>query len=218
MIWQDFDNKHKGETGLIICNGNSLADVPIGLLARFPSFGLNGIYKLHFQPTYYVAVNELVLSQFYISKVVCDQKFVKASYAEGTVALPLYSDYRDDSIFSKQPYDWIYEGGTVTYVALQIAYFMGFKTILLVGLDHKFTYSGQPNEEVIIQEDCNHFIKDYFEPGMKFNNPDLGASEISYAEARRVYEADGRRIINLTPNSEEQIFEKGSIRKWKSYE
>jgi hypothetical protein len=128
-------------------------------------------------------------------------------------AIPLFSDWQGDSIFSFDPKNWIYEGGTVTYVALQLAYFMGFKTILLVGLDHYYQYTGLPNEEVVMEgNDTNHFVGNYFPPGTKWNNPDLVQSEISYTEARRVFEEDGRRIINLTPNSGESVFEKGELK------
>jgi hypothetical protein len=214
MNWQGIHNRHTHETGLIICNGKSLEKVPIGFLAKYPSIGLNGIYRLQFQPTYYVAINELVLQQFDISKVVCEQKFVREQYAKACGALPLHSDYIDGT-FSFTPDNWVFEGGTVTYVALQLAYYMGFSTVLLVGLDHRYEYAGAPNEEVIITApDTNHFKDNYFEVGMKFNNPDLVQSQVAYETARDIFKANDRRIINLTPGTDETVFEKGQIEDW----
>ena len=55
--------------------------------------------------------------------------------------------------------------------------------------------------------DPNHFSPDYFK-GALWNNPDLALSESAYSIARRVYEKDGRRIINATPGSHCDIFER----------
>ena len=58
-------NRHKGETALVIGNGPSLSDMPLGFLTMYHSFGTNRIYLLDgFMPDYYVAVNNLVIEQF----------------------------------------------------------------------------------------------------------------------------------------------------------
>lgn len=217
MNWLDIQDRHRGQVGLVICNGPSLRKIPNSFLNKYPSIGTNGIFMLPFQPTYYVAINELTIRHFYTSiKIgVEGQKFIKNGYAKELNALPLISDFQDNSIFSKRPDYWIYEGGTVTHVALQLAYFMGFQTVLLVGLDHKYDYKGAPNQAVVAQEeDVNHFTKNYFPPGTTWNLPDLQQSEISYAEAKKVFEEDNRSIINLTPDSCELTFTKMSIRDW----
>lgn len=211
MEWSEYKDKHAGETGLILCTGKSLNLISKEFMDKYVTIGLNGTFLLY-QPTYYVSVNELVLEQFDIASVT-GQKFIKAKYADRYKALPLVSDYRG-CIFSKEPQNWIFEGGTVTYVALQIAYYMGFKTVIIVGLDHDYqTRQGSPNEkQLVLDDDVNHFTTNYFQKGMNWNLPDLQASETSYAEARRIYEEDDRRIINLTPGTKEQIFEKGEVK------
>src|SRR3989304_2973132 len=65
--------------------------------------------------------------------------------------------------FSKDITQGIHEGGTVTYVCLQLAYMMGFSTVLLVGVDHRYEYQGMPNEQqMAVGPDPNHFSPDYF--------------------------------------------------------
>jgi hypothetical protein len=39
-------------------------------------------------------------------------------------------------------------------------------------------------------------------------------SEHAYKLARAMYEAHNKRIINLTPNTKEQVFEHGSLNDW----
>jgi len=213
--WSELNNKHKGETALVIGNGPSLNDVPLDFLQKYPSFGTNRIYLLDgFVPTYYAAVNPLVIEQFNydIERMECE-KFIAYFYTKHLLpdAHPLWSSVLP--AFSRTPDLWIYEGYTVTYVCLQLAFFMGFTTVLLVGCDHSFEFEGEPNAIALaVGDDVNHFHPDYFSNGRKWNNPDLVRSGYAYHMARTVFEHDGRKIINLTPGSKLDVFERGDIK------
>jgi len=212
--WRYYRDLHKGETCLIIGNGPSLRDVPREFLLKYPTFGTNRIYLLEgFTPTYYCSVNPLVIQQFSEDIARIDApKFLPASYCFDDTCLPLNSSGM--VLFSQDASQWIYEGHTVTFVCMQIAYYMGFKTVLLVGVDHSFVFDGRPNEQQVMEgNDPNHFHPDYFR-GRSWNNPDLVRSEHAYKLARAAYEAHGGRIINLTPGTKEQAFEKGNINDW----
>ena len=214
--WQ----KLKGKSGvaLVIGNGPSLNDIPIEFLNKYPSFGTNRIYLLDdFTPDYYAAVNPLVIEQFSddINEMECE-KFITARFVQdGTVtdAHPLYSSVTPS--FSRDPEEWVYEGYTVTYVCLQLAFYMGFDTVLLVGVDHEFEFKGMPNGIAqAVGDDVNHFHPDYFGDGVLWHNPDLVQSERAYSMAKTVYDFEGRRIVNLTPGTKLDVFEKGSIAEW----
>ena len=214
MNWADFYNKHEGETALIIGNGPSLKNVPLDFLLKYQTFGTNRIYLLdRFTPTYYCSVNPLVIGQFADDIAQIDApKFLPAGYCFDDTCLPLNSSGM--ILFSQDASAWIYEGHTVTFVCMQIAYYMGFKNILLVGVDHSFKFDGRPNEQRIMEgADPNHFHPDYFK-GKNWNNPDLDRSEHAYKLARAVYESKGGRIINLTPGTKEQVLEHGEINDW----
>jgi hypothetical protein len=101
-------------------------------------------------------------------------------------------------------------GGTVTFVALQIAFYMGFRTVILVGLDHKYADKGPPSgtETRAADLDSSHFHPQYFPRGIKWQLPDLRRSEIDFGIARRVYEDDGREILDATPGGACQVFKK----------
>lgn len=216
--WNELQNKHQGETGLVIGNGPSLNEIPQDFLWEYPSFGTNKIYLMDgFQPTYYVAVNPLVIEQAgnTVRDIDYDAKFITAFYTEHLVtdALPLYSSVFPS--FSRTPDQWIYEGFTVTYVCLQLAFYMGFDTVLLVGCDHKYEFEGFPNAVGIAWgEDSNHFHPDYFSGGQKWHNPDLVNSEKAYRMAKNVFDNAGRRIVNLTPGTALEVFEKGDWHEW----
>ncbi|HTX92070.1 MAG TPA: hypothetical protein VMC09_12725, partial [Anaerolineales bacterium] len=104
----------------------------------------------------------------------------------------------------------IYGGGTVTFAALQLAYYMGFETVILIGVDHNFVDRGTPNTTVLrtSDRDENHFHPDYFPAGSKWQLPDLRRSEIAYEIARQAYERSGRQILDATVDGHCQVFEK----------
>ncbi len=139
------------------------------------------------------------------------EKFVRAGYIDHR-ANPL--NIIPAKKFSLTPHLWIYEGYTITFVALQLAYYFGFETVLLVGVDHRYQYNGKENQENLMSgDDPNHFDKNYFK-GQRWNNPDLKRSEESYRLAKEAYENDGRKIINLTQDSALSVFQTDDINNW----
>ena len=209
-------NIHKDETAIVIGNGLSLLNVPLEFLKSYPSFGSNKIYLLpNFTPTYYTCINATVIKQNKkeIKQLKCT-KFIKRG-------LGFRKDYELSSlnvamgcIFSYAPQVCVWEGFTVTYVILQLAFFIGFKTVLLVGCDHRYKFDGLPNVQVYMAgDDPNHFSSEYFK-GQTWDTPNFVPVEEAYQMAREAYELYDRRIINLTENSALDIFEKGNIKDW----
>ena len=215
-------NKHAGERCVIMGNGPSLARMDLASLARETTFGLNRIYllfdKLTFRPTYYVCSNELVLDQFHHEIAAqAGTKFINWSrrglFAKDSSVLFLRHALPVFDFFGADPTRTICSGGTVTYVALQLAFFLGFARVILIGVDHRFADQGPPNREAVrvTARDDNHFHPDYFPRGTRWQLPDLVRSEHDYRLARRAYERAGREIVDATLDGQCQIFEKRSL-------
>jgi tetratricopeptide (TPR) repeat protein len=211
-----YKDRHFGERCVIIGNGPSLNKMDLTFLKEEVTFGMNKIYllfdKWDFRPTYYVSVNPLVLEQSAenISKM-SSTKFLSIKghhfFREKNGIIFLKSVGTPS--FSKELHRGIWEGHTVTYVAMQLAFFMGFDEVILIGVDHSFVYSGNPNQEVVSKgEDINHFHPDYFGKGVRWNLPDLEKSEIAYQLAKKEFENKGRRIIDATVDGKLAIFPK----------
>jgi hypothetical protein len=214
------ENVHKGERCIIVANGPSLKKTNLNLLSNEISFGLNRIYlsfnDTAFRPTYYVTMNELILEQFSSEIMQLDMpKFLNwnrrsyfDSHDDQTFFLKSKLVIRD--FFQKDMTKPLVVGATVTFVALQIAYFMGFQEIILIGLDHNYAEKGQPSqtETRTADEDRSHFHPQYFPKGVKWQLPDLLRSEIDFTLARRAFEADGRRILDATIDGRCPVFEK----------
>jgi hypothetical protein len=218
--FKKFENTHKGQRCVIIGNGPSLNKMDLSFLENEICFGMNRIYllfdKWKFRPTYYVSVNPLVIEQS-----LEDINRIPVPKFLGSVAKIFFHD-RDDVFFLENLSEWTFsynpaygisEGWTVTYVAMQLAYFMGFSEVILIGVDHHFVSQGAPNKEIVSQgSDPNHFHPDYFGKGVRWHLPDLERSEGSYKMAKAAFESDGRRIIDATVDGKLAIFPKADYR------
>lgn len=211
-----FKDRHLDGRCVIVCNGPSLNNMELGFLRNETVIGLNkihlGLDRFGFQPDYLVAVNAKVVEQANEAMAMLPAiRFIGARAAkflpetDRTFHVPVLNA---PVMFSEDICTGVREGGTVTHAALQIAYFMGFKEVVIIGMDHRFTYEGAPHETRFMDgPDTNHFSSDYFR-GNYWDNPDLDRSEASYRVARERYEAAGRRIFDATLNGACTVFEK----------
>jgi hypothetical protein len=211
-----FKDKHKGERCFVIGNGPSLKDTDLTLLRNEFTFGLNRIYllfdRIGFPTSYFVSVNRLVVEQCArdIAELPCP-KFI-SWHARDLI------EFTDDMMFvlpKSGPTFYaditrgVWGGATVTYVALQIAYYLGFQKAILVGVDHSFTTEGRPHATVVSQgDDLNHFDRAYFGKGFRWQLPDLETSEQAYRMAKSRFERAGREVIDATIGGKLQVFPK----------
>jgi hypothetical protein len=220
---RSYANLHNGQRCFILGNGPSLARMDLEHLKGEYTFGLNRIYllfgQLQFEPTYYVCINELVLEQFaHEIGVLKMSKFINWNRRRlfndnDTSMMFVKTRFGISDSFTRNLLRPVSGGGTVAYVALQIAYYMGFKEAVLIGVDHSFQSSGTPNKVEIQSKssDVNHFHPDYFPKGSKWQLPDLRRSEMAYQIAKERYEEDNRRILDATVNGKCSIFKKANF-------
>lgn len=211
----EYRNKFRGHRAVIIGNGPSLRRTDLALLKNEFTFGLNRVYllfdELGFQTSFLVSINELLISQVAdeLAGVHCP-KFLRWScrkmfrqQAEHAVFL----QSRRTPSFAADIGHGLWEGATVTYVAMQLAFHMGFTKVVLVGVDHNFVTQGPANEVVESSgPDPNHFHPEYFGRGFRWQLPDLETSEYAYRLAQTAYEAAGRQIINATVGGKLGVF------------
>lgn len=228
MDLQQFKDKHIGETVYVLANGPSLNAVDFDFLKGKFVIGTN---KIFLKPeaaavlTYYVACNPLVIEQstHSISKMKC-AKFLNCLVIDtwggelNENAHRIDTSHREPSF--RDPFiEPIWEGHTVTYVALQIAFAMGFETVIILGLDHHYEFDGAPNAEAkAYGKDPNHFDPGYFTDGAKWNLPDLKMSELAYALANQAFTDSGRYIFNASDQTKCNVFPLISFERHKKQE
>jgi hypothetical protein len=224
QILRNWQNRHFGEKAVILCNGPSLLKVDFELLRqrRIFCFGLNKINllfdKTSFRPSCVVAVNRLVLEQnapFYNET---ELPLFLDSSASTLVKGRLNVAFLHSNSFPSFARDCsvsLWQGYTVTYVAMQLAFHMGFRQVALVGADHNFAVKGAANKTVVSGEkDESHFDPNYFAGGMKWQLPDLFQSEVAYTMARDIFAAHGGCISNATAGGELEVFNRQSLQKF----
>ena len=216
-----FAGTHAGAPAFVIGNGPSLRDIPMKLLKNQVTFGSNRIYlgfpEWGFETTYYAAQDSKFLSiykleiQDRVSKEVT--KFFPSEYLgqfDGPQTHYLNMIWRDEFYpsFSKD-LTRIYEGWTVSYMLLQIAYAMGCDPIYLVGMDYSYDLVPIEHDESkwFDNSSKSHFHPDYMGPsGHQWNTPKFEKTDLAFARASQVANLDGRKILNLTPGSKLHFF------------
>lgn len=210
-------NKHKGKRAFVIGNGPSLNQMDLSPLKNELTFGMNRIYLLFpragFSTTYLCCVNPTVTEQF--GAELSAQPMPKflgwrcrnhVPFTDDTVFLAPPS--RTPS-FSLKPTHTLWEGATVTYVAMQLAFYMGFSEVILIGVDHNFVDKGDAHAKIVSQaDDANHFDPNYWGKGVAWNLPDLETSEVAYSMANIQFGQHGRRILDATVGGKLTVFPK----------
>lgn len=212
---------HKGKRAFVIGNGPSLKQTDLSKLKNEITFGMNRIYLAFpdwgFTTTYLCVTNDLVVEQFVDDiNVLTIPKFIawrshRHFHSELLITqLPIfvYTTYTGPK-FSTDVRGRVWEGATVTNLALQLAFHMGIEKAILIGVDHNFTSKGEANKTVVSEgDDPNHFMPNYFGKGVRWQLPDLDTSEIGYALAREAYRKAGREVVDATVGGKLTIFPK----------
>jgi hypothetical protein len=220
-------NKHKGERCFIIGNGPSLNQIDLFKLKDEITFGVNAIYtnidKMGFLPNYYVVEDIFVAEdrKDEINKFKGSLKFFGNYFkycidpSDDVLWLNVrfrYDNYKNFPNFSKNALRQVWTGGTVSYINLQLAYYMGFSEVYLIGFDHNYTIPKdvevKGTEILSLGDDVNHFNNDYFGKGKRWHDPRLDRMELSYKKAKRYFNENGRTIFNASPNSKLEVFPK----------
>jgi hypothetical protein len=213
-----FADRHRGQRCFILGNGPSLARTDLEPLKREITFALNRGYLLReergFASTYLVSINDLVLSQCAADIAALDlPRFLgwraRRCFAPDERIHFLDTRQTGANGFSRDIARQVFEGYTVTYVALQVAYYMGFDEVILIGVDHRFSTQGRPNRTVVSRgADPDHFSPAYFGQGFAWQLPDLARSERAYRRANEAFVAAGRTVRDATIGGHLAVFPK----------
>lgn len=210
-------DSQQGKRAFILGNGPSLARTDISKLKHEKTFGMNRVLLAFpdwgFSTSYFICVNDLVIEQsvrdiaaLQIPKFLSwrSRRFVKLD----SQTVFLNSTYERPA-FARDARGRLWEGATVTYIALQLAFHMGFDPVILIGVDHTFSSKGKPNTTIVSEgKDEDHFDPRYFGQGFRWQLPDLEASERAYRLARKAYEGAGRKVLDATIGGQLTVFPK----------
>ncbi|MFX0014106.1 MAG: 6-hydroxymethylpterin diphosphokinase MptE-like protein [Promethearchaeota archaeon] len=197
-----------------------------------------------YRPTYYTVVDFIFAQQYarIIDKVIKNDNITGIllnslkKYIQGDPStiwvnfLPTwihghYSQYTQENMetnrekpllpeFSENLVRGIHDAGTVTYVNLQLALYMGFSDIYLIGVDHNYKVKETivtENPDILISDyevDPNHFSPNYTPKGHKMAVPRVTIMESAYYKARKVAESRGVNIYDATKGGQLKVYRK----------
>lgn len=119
------------------------------------------------------------------------------------------SHYISVSEFSDNALLYVVDGFTVTYSAMQIAYYMGFKKIYLLGIDFNYSRKLQKNGKII--DSCRHtYFDDKYDPYNK-NAGYMDGMMQAYETAKKFCDSHDFKIFNATRGGNLNVFERISF-------
>lgn len=217
----------KGKKCYIVGNGPSLRIEDLEIIKDEYSFGMNKIFEIfdqtRWRPDIYVMVdiymiqrNIELVSKLEIPNILIDykarnlvknqsnlkyinvfDKFIVNKYSKKSLKSILFSHELDKMIN---------QGFTVTYICLQLAIYMGFSEIILIGMDHNFARTINTEGKVI----HNDNVKDHFYKGSDFKDvcQFRDGVECAYKLARQEAEKKSIKIYNATRGGKLEVFER----------
>ena len=210
-------NIHQGKRCFIIGSGPSINKMDLSLLKSEITFGHNAFYlikdRVGFLPTYYVIEDPLPSEDNAdeINRLTDTTKIfphdLKYCLEPNNTTIYIYfnryySYYpsADFPQFSKNILKRVYWGGTVVYMSLQLAFYMGIHKIYLIGIDLDYKIPDGTTDMVIVsqEEDSNHFHPDYFGPGKRWHQPMVNRMQHSFNYAYKFMKSEGRHLFNAT--------------------
>lgn len=220
---------YRGRRGFIMGNGPSLNKMDLDLLTNEYVWGSNRCYllfeRIRWRPGFYVAVDKRVVpdNRQQINRLPLELPGTNFFYpvefrARGLLdsfpnvywydELPVRVDMErlPEGTFTRDASKGVYAAFTVTVAALQLAAYLGFNPIYLIGCDTAYSKpasvrveAGNAEKLVASQDDDpNHFDARYFGQGKKFHEPHVARMIFHYHEARLVCESLGVEVYNAT--------------------
>lgn len=205
-----FKDIHKGERCFIIGTGPSLNKTNLSLIKDEIIFGVNTLYRglprfgitcryygvcdLAMWQENYKELLEIDTTLFLTGLPGIDYLTHQERYQFGRtpVVIKQHSNWANSKGFSKDLSEGLYEGSTVIKDGcLQVAYYMGFSQVYLVGCD------------------CEHW-ESHFD-GSRGKVDTVGAVFDAYQVCKEAYEKDGREIINATVGGKLELFRREKL-------
>jgi len=220
-ILKELRNAYSNRPLLVVGNGPSLNRTPLAKFAKLPSIGMNKIDLIfgntEWRPSFIVCLNNAVARQHQDAFAASDIPVFLAwksrwlLRSKNRKAVNYYPVTASNS-FSYNPLQGFGSSATVTYIALQLAHWMGADPVILFGVDHSFKFEGRAGTyQKRKGPDVNHFHADYFSAGSVWGTPDLQRSEREYQLAKDAFEKHGRKILDATIGGRLDIFPKISV-------
>ena len=216
-------NRYQGRRAFIIGNGPSLTKTDLRLLKNEITIGCNGLFLLfdymNYLPTFYTVEDRLVAEdradiinniRGTIKIFPYDLRYCLKPDSD-TIYINFIRQYPSFPEFSDKFESYVYWGGTVSFLNLQLAYYLGIREIYLIGIDHNYKGPNDRDEQEAFvvtshSQDKNHFHPDYFGPGFRYHDPKVERMEVAYHKAKEFLNRNDCIVYNATIKGKLEVF------------
>lgn len=216
---------HEGERCFIVGNGPSLCVEDLKKISDYPTFASNSIFKIYpqtdWRPTYYLCVDPTYIDchREEIIREVDSKKFIscRVEFPQdcNTERIFEYNKFKinkwnDKSAFVKEDVSEFFSVGyTVTFTALQLAFYMGFKEIILIGVDFSYPIARNSKGKIVRTgvESSVHFYKDS-KNEQKYNVFNYEGALAAYIKAKEFADDNDITILNATKGGNLDVFDR----------
>lgn len=250
-VLRSYKNKYKDKRCFIIGNGPSLSAADLDMIKGEYSFACNRIYllfdKTEWRPTF-LTVMDKPYSLAYLRELCAVPAEMKFSAIGRTSkmypldgAIPVRMEHNvgywlqkgTPPPFSDNPVKCLHSGLTSTYLSMQLAVYMGFKEIVLLGVDHNYKYQWVISPDIrknpekyfdkpllgesrrVAEVKSDHFGKTY-NTGRGIDITGVYCTQevtLAYLAARSYAKEHHIRIINATRGGKLEVFQRMSLEK-----
>lgn len=234
----EYKNKFQGRRCFIIGNGPSLKAEDLELLKDEICFASNKIYKIYDQTSWrakFYCVQDFAVATEMDQEIKIAMDQAEASFfrmdkhelleqlvieRENAMMVPLkwYLNDNKETRFSDDARLYLYDGTTVTYMAMQLAAYMGFEKIYFIGVDHNYPfYKTESGDCVEVDKNmAAHFYENKVSGEQanvsihRSNNKFM--QDISYLAAKK-YSESNRNVTfyNATRGGKLEVFERVNL-------
>ena len=232
---RSLQGKYSGQRCFIMGTGPSLNRMDLELFGQEYVWALNKCYllfdRISWRPAFYVAVDMRV-----VPDIAVEINDLVRSLPQMTSFFPVYFRERrvlhsrpnvywyrqiafdetnlPDGMFTRDASEWVTGVRSVTIAALQLAVYLGFDPIYLIGCDTSYSVpstvqfeGGDANKFISTEDDdLSHFDPRYFGAGSKWHEPHVDKMIFHYQQARRVCESLGVSVYNATVGGKLEVF------------
>lgn len=217
-------------------NGPSLNRTPLHFLEAEVVWGVNRCYllydRIHWRPRFFVAVDTRVVPDnaseinLHVAenpkvihffprhfRIQGDLESARNVYWYNEV-FPHPGSINPEEYFSLSAESFVSGVFTVTIAAAQLAVWMGFNPIYLIGCDTDYQIPASVkyearNENLLLStadDDTNHFSPDYFGDGKKYHQPYPEKMTVGYQHMKAVCDSAGIDVYNATVGGKLEVF------------
>lgn len=232
-IISSYKNKYEGERCFIIGNGPSLKAEDLNMLVHEYTFAANRIHfmyeKTNWRPTFFMCQDEYMIQTEHdkISGYKQECFIGYNSMVKNNVDIPGVNAFLcDDRAIrwrnSKIPFSFdfsenVIDGSTITYSSIQLAIYMGFKEIYLIGVDNKYANTMDKNRKITHDSNVKSFFDERYSAvsakieqkiGSVLSVIDPEMVNAAYRAAQEASESCGVKIYNATRGGYLEAFER----------